>query len=263
MFAAPARLLNFVVVGNVRSGTGVIASAISQRDDAVCHADLFHADVDVRRACHEGYFGKCKDPVRLPEWFVVGLTNPWQYIGREVFAAVRHGETAVGVRLLYPDVSQLELFTLFAEKYMEGDFCVLHVDRNPVACLISQKQAEKSGVWRLPRGQEQKFSPLPVWLDADELTQFCRAHMALRQKIRAACPDAMDVNYRDLFFDFQMVMRKVWDFLELEDEDDTPAVSEYVRLKNRHMHDRVSNLAAVRAVVPSDIKQLIDADDLF
>jgi hypothetical protein len=264
LVATPARVLNFVVVGQIRAGSAVVQSALNTRSDVACHADLFHADEATRRAAHEGYFGPCPTPDKLPEWYVRGLVNPWQYVSRGVFDRPLKGEQAVGIHLLYPAVAELELYSLFEEKHEEGDFCVVHVHRNPVACLASLRQAERSKVWRLAPGDpEQPHGPPPVSLDPRELTDFCRAHIALREKVRRSCPDALDVHYRDLFVHFQPVMRAVWDFLELPDLSDTPARHGSRRLKNRAIRDRIFNLDLVRKEVPSDVRELIDAEDLF
>ena len=87
MFVADpqTQLLNFVVIGNVRSGTGVIQSTINARGRAICHANLFHADDPVRRDAHEAYFGPCRNPKRDKEWFVAGLSNPIQYLNDAIF----------------------------------------------------------------------------------------------------------------------------------------------------------------------------------
>jgi hypothetical protein len=257
------RTLNFVVVGEVRSGTAAVQSGVSNRPGAVCHADLFHAEATVRRRCHEAYFGACPEPERLPEWFVEGLAVPAQYINHTVFDNPLRGERAVGLRLTYPAVRRWELYDFFESWCREGDFCVVHVTRNPVACLVSLLQAQASGVWGRPRGEPQAaFAPAPISLDAARLTEFCRDYQSACGKVRAAAADRLEVPYQDLFLDYDGVLRRVFDFLELPDRFDRP-VSDWRRLRNRSMTDRIANVAGLRREVPADVARFLDAEDLF
>ena len=145
------RTWNFVLTGEVRSGAGVILSSINNRGGAVCYSDLFHQNSETRRQAHERYFGACKDPVRTPEWYVEGETNPWQYINHTVLAP-KDGLVGVGFYIPYRAVRKLELYDLFEEKAREGGFSVIQVIRNPVACFVSLKQAEQSGMWTRATG---------------------------------------------------------------------------------------------------------------
>lgn len=261
--ATDRRVVNFMVVGDVRSGTRVVASAAGNRPGAVCHIDLFHDDESVRRAAHEDYFGQCVGSQRPPEWFVPGEVSPHQYVGRAVLDNPLRGEQAVGLRVLYPVLRRLELYDYVEERCREGDFCVVHVRRNPVACLVSRRQAEQSGVWwRGGNDYPQTSSPVAVRLDPAEVVEFCRAHMATAGKVSAACDDTLDVAYHDLFRDFQAVMRRVFDFLELPDSEE-PAVASCRRLRNRTIHERVSNWEALCREVPQEVRTLLDAEDLF
>lgn len=253
---------NFVLTGEVRSGAGVILSSINNRGGAVCHADLLHHDDKTRRAAHERAFGECVDPVRMPEWYKEGYTNPWQYINHTVLAP-RGGESAVGFYVPYRMVRKLELYDLFEEKAREGGFSVIQVIRNPVACFVSMKQAEQSGMWTRERGKGlQPRTPLPVRVDAEELVVFCREHGTTLSKIRATCRDRLEVNYRDLALDYQGTMRKVFDHVELPEAPEL-ATPSCVRLRNRAFEKRVTNWAEVRLAVPTDVRAFIDAEDLF
>lgn len=260
-----SQILNFVITGEVRSGSAVIQSSINNRPDkaAVCHADLFHHDDKVRRAAHEAYFGPSKDPQRLPEWFQEGESHPWQYINHAVLDRPMKGEKVVGFRIMYPTVRKWELYDLFHERWKEGDFCLIHVTRNPVACFISLKQAERFGVWRRDwNSPPQMNCPSPVNVDATELTEFCRNHTAVYGKIRATCEDRLDIAYRDIFLDYNGVMQRVFEFLELPYGDD-PVMPACRRLKNRSILDRISNLDQLLKQVPSDVKGYLNAEDLF
>ncbi len=260
---ANKRIWNFVLTGEVRCGAGVVLTSINNRGGAVCHADLLNPDEDARRAAHEAYFGPCVDPVRMPEWYVEGQTNPWQYINRTVLDNPLNGETSVGFHIGYPMLRKLELYDLFEERAREGDFSVIQVIRNPVACFVSLKQAQQSGVWtRSWNSTVQTRCPAPVRINAEELTAFCREHGTTECKVRATCDDRLDIHYRDLVLDYQGVMATVFDFVELPDRPvlATPACK---RLKNRPMRERINNWTEVKLEVPSDVRKLLEADDLF
>ena len=253
--------LNFVVFGDVRSGTGVVQSSITNRIGVVCHADLFHTDLKVRREAHESYYGPCEDPENSPEWFV-DTTNPVRYINHIIFDNPQHGERTIGFRVLYEVIERWELWELFEQRFREGDFCMIHVVRNPVACFVSLKQAQASGIWSQGHNDERKPIPGAISLDVVELVEFCRRHAAVRSKIKSVCRDTVDVLYRDLFLNYQQTMAKIFDFLELS-YSEQPALSSRRRLRNRPLRERISNWTMLLAEVPHEIRTLMTAEDFF
>lgn len=253
---------NFALTGEARSGAGAVATAVNARREAVCHADLFHRDDAVRRAAHEAYFGPTADEEQ-PEWFVDGVTNPWQYVERTVVDNPRRDEAAVGFYVPYGVVRKWELYELFEQKCREGSFGVVHVVRNPVACYVSLKQAEHSGVWtRGPKEKGAARPPSPVRVDAGDLLRFCRDHAATTTKIRDACRDRLEVSYRDVVYDFQKTMRRVFDYVELP-EVPSLAKAGCKRLRNRPVLDRISNLTELRLDLPTEVRRLLDDEDLL
>lgn len=260
------RVWNFVLTGEVRSGAAAVAGGVTGRPDAVCHVDLFHPAAEARRVAHEAYFGPPAaadvDHARTPEWYADGQTSPWQYLNHVVFPAARRNETAVGVHVPFPVVRRLELYDLFAAKYRTGNFSMIHVVRNPIACFVSWQQAEQSAVWTRGWAVDAPRLPRAVTVTAADLTAFCLQHAATAAKVRAACKDVLDVPYRDLVEQYQDTMAAVFTFLELP-ANGQAARTPYRRLRNRPMVDRVANWAAVRAEVPTAVRRLMDADDLF
>lgn len=253
-------LLNFVVVGELRSGAAAVQSALANHSGITCYGGLFHRDEAVRRHAHEINFGPCEDPDKSPEWFVDHLASPWQYLNHYVFDRPRGKERAVGCSVSYDFVKRFELWDLIAHRCREGDFCLIHVVRNPAACFISLKQAERSNYWC--RGPRAKPSPPPmaVSIDAVELTTFCRDHLACRAKLDVASDDTLVMPYDSVLGNFQAAMRKAFDFLEQPNSPE-PARTDYLRLRNRSMAERITNMPALRAAVPSDVRALLDAED--
>lgn len=263
MIATATQLLNFVLVGETRSGAGMLATGINTRPEANCHIGLFHDNAEVRRFHHERYFGPSDPDAIVRPWFVEGETNPWHYINNTVLDNPQGDETAIGFHMTYPVIRKWELFELFQHRCNEGDFCVIHVVRNPVACFVSLKQAQKTGLWALREDRKKPNLTVPsaIRLDENELTAFCRDHAAMRQRIRSTCNDVLEIPYTDVV-DVQATMRRVFHFLELDELPELvrPAIR---RLPNRTIEQRIANFSELRCLVPSDVRREMDAEDLF
>jgi hypothetical protein len=258
MISASQRVWNFVLAGNVRAGTSVVASSLNNYGGAVCHIGLFDRDVEVRRQAHEGYFGESGE---TPEYYVEGIVNPWQYLNAKVLDNPQRGEKAVGASVTYDTLHRFDLFDLLETRGRQGDFSVVHVIRNPVACFVSLKQAEQSGRWtRTWTSTDVPYPPSPIRIAPDELTEFCSRHEAVCAKVRAACGDSLEIQYRDLCENLHGVMARACEFLELPPKPVLPKPT-FRRLKNRPMSERVTNWTEVRLEVSTHIKRLIDSDD--
>lgn len=255
-----AGILNFVVTGQVRCGASVIQSSVNSHPKAVCHTDLLHPEAKQRKEAHEGYFGE-QAIGDIPDWWSPLLISPEQYLTTRVFDKPKFGEQAIGLKLLYPEMRRHELWDYFENWCRVGDFCLIHVTRNPLACYVSMKQAEKSGVWHCDVNQGTTVVPPPVYVEVEELIWFCRWHAASQNKVRAIFKDRLEITYKELFLNYRHVMTEVFRFLEL---DAYPAVTPGVRrLKNRGIRDRVLNYTEARLDSPADIKPFFDAPDLF
>lgn len=256
---ATATTLNFVVVGAIRSGAAAVASALAHAPHTVCHLNLLHEDDRARRAAHATYFGAaCPDvPEHLGPWI-----SPYQYLGQRVFDCALRGETAIGVRATYSQLRAYDLFPLFRERHAQGDFCLVHVRRNPVACFVSLCQARRSGLWVRPQNAApEAYLPPAVPLDPAELTAFVRDQEAIRGKVESCCPDCLTISHRELVRDGESALRRIYQFLERP--GGRPAAPATLRLRNRPIRERVSNFEAARARVPADVRALIDAEDLY
>lgn len=257
---AATDVLNYVLTGDVRSGIRVVQSSLCNRHGAVCHANLFHEKEAIRKEAHEDYFGEPKCPER-PEYFEPGKVSPWQYINHHVLDNPQKGEKAVGLALLYPTVKEWELFELFEHRCREGDFCVVHVVRNPAACFISLRQAQRTGIWSRNLTEDHRV-PSSIIVDPLELKEFCREHEAMKRKVRNfSAQDVLEVPYHELLVHYERTMRKVFHFLELPDREDAAQAS-CRRLRNRTMRERVFNWDDMYRQSPSEVKALLDAEDM-
>lgn len=257
---AKVRALNFIVTGQQRCGAAVIQTSVNSHPNAVCHGDLLHSDPQIRRGHHEDYFGKQRD-TKVPDW-CSQVTSPEQYLTAKIFDNNLHGERAIGVKVLYPVLRENDLWDYFASWCRLGDFCLIHVNRNPLACYVSLKQAERTNVWQQAINDKTTGDqPTPISIDADELISYCRWHAALQRKVHAMCDDRLEISYRELYLNYREVMQEVFSYLELPPYPDvSPGVR---RLKNRDIRNRVINFAEARLQVPPDVQAFFDADDLF
>lgn len=215
--------LNFVVVGECRSGMSAVADIINNHGHAVCHAGLFADDAQARKQAHESYFGRSAS--RKYSWFCAGdkevegskFSHPYEYI-EEVLAGARYGEQAVGLCLPYQVVARHELYELLSDLTGRGDFCLVHVVRNPLTCLVSREQAAASGRWiSYVNEPDERYSPLPVAVDPKAAAEFIERSCVVRNKVAAAADDAVELHYDDLVGRFDRVAARLFQFLELAD----------------------------------------------
>jgi len=179
----------------------------------------------------------------------------------QVWDNPQHGEIVIGICLLYDDIAAFDLCELFEERYREGDFCVLHVLRNPVACFVSWQQARRTGIWRRSHNEHDDYVPASEFIDVVELTHFVRAHDASLLRIKAACRDHLEIKYQDLFLEYQSTMRRIFEFLEVE----PPLVAQagVRRLLNQPLPERVRNWDQLMRGAPSDVRNYLTSEDLF
>jgi hypothetical protein len=254
--------LNFMVIGEVRSGASIVQTSLNRLPEVVCHGDLMHPDDVVRRQTHEDYFGAAVISDRLPEWCKLGEVNPYRYLNDIVFDNPKKSEKAIGIRLDYDTVDAYDLYEMINERWREGDFCVIHVRRNPIACYVSLIQAKRSKVWGLSVNDKlQAMAPPPVRVDADELLLFCRQHEQRHRRLINSCGDICTVQYQDLVFNFGNTMRQVLKFLELSTV--YLPTSTYRRLRNNELTKRIVNYDELRLTAPKEIRDLLIAPDCF
>lgn len=256
---------NFAVVGQVRSGTAALASSLAALPGTHCHVGLLDREERVRRHATRVYFGLTPEEAAEtinPVWFTPGKTNPYHYLRSQVFDQPRRGEARIGVRLDYAFTARYQLCDTIEEMYRLGDFCVVHVRRNPVACFVSLKQAERSGAWgRMANDADDGTVPAPVRVVPAELTEFVRAHYAEEKRVRAACPDAVLVEHRDLCLDYDRQVRRVAAYVEAPCA--AVARPHVRRLRNRPVPMRISNYDDLRKEVPYDVRAALTAPDLY
>lgn len=245
--------LNFMVAGNVHSGYGLLQAALAAHPSIVCHGDVLHEDDKIRKREHEAYFGPCG---KVADHFVPTHLSLEQYLNNKIFDNTLHNEKAVGVKIGYKNMLQYDLWEYIDQKYRCGDFCILHVMRNPVACFASWKQ--RQGLDGLA---SQLATTKPIYLDPAELTAFVRDHVSAMMKINRLCPDRVVVPYHELLLNFRNVLERIFTFLEIPF---SPAcIPNRQKVWRKDVKARIANWIQVRENVPPDVLAFVDCPSLF
>ena len=243
--------LNFVIVGNCKSGCDILQASLSAHPDIVCHGDVLHKDEAIRKAEHEDYFGESG---KVPDWYLPGHLSVEQYLNNKIFDNTLHDECAVGVKIGYDLFIENDLWDYIDQKGRHGDFCLIHITRNPVDCFVAKQQdAVEFNNWGIPRYPGAGSN---VRLDSDELTSFVRSHLATELKIDRLCDDRAVIDYQELLLDFRGVLQKLFEFLELKF---SPAcVPNLKRITDSGIQDQVGNWASLTSGLPRDVLEFVE-----
>jgi hypothetical protein len=243
--------LNYVLVGDYHSGYGLLQNSLAVHPQMICHGELLHKDEKVRQAEHEAYFGPSG---RLADHFIPTQLSVEQYLNNKIFDNTLCREKAVGVKLNYECIRDYDLWEYLDQKTRKGDFCLLNVERNPVACFVAWKYSQ--GKDRLSRTRH-----APVFVEPQELTKFVRDHLATVAKLRQLGTDRLDIKYTELLLDFRGVLQKVCNFLEISYSH--ACIPNQKRVKRQNVRDRVANWANLQFTVPGDVQEFLKDPMLF
>jgi len=249
-------VLNFIVVGNHYSGHDLLRSSLSAHPSMVCHGNLLHCDEETRRTLHEDYFG---DSGKVPSWYLPKLISVEHYLNNKVFDNNVNDEKAVGVQLSYANFIKNDLWDYADQKCRSGDFCILHMTRNPVACFVDVEQNRPK--------KSRKNTPLqfaPSWvseIDPHELTTFVREHLANEIKINRVCGDRAVISYHELIRDLKGSLKQIFDFLEVPY---SPAcVPNSKQIDMRDIRSRIGNWQQLLDELPLDVLDMLESPTLF
>lgn len=243
--------LNYVLTGNHHSGYGMLQASLAAHPKMICHGDVLHAKESVRQAEHEQYFGPSG---RLADHFMPTHISVEQYLNNKIFDNVLYGERAVGVKVNYDCLRGYDLWEYLDQKTRKGDFCLLHVDRNPVACFVAQKYREGKDSFTSHRRT-------PVFVSPEELTQFVRDHLSVGAKLSHLGTDRFVIKYHELLLDFRGVLERTLKFLNVTFSH--ACVPNYRQVKRLSVRSRVANWAELQFAVPKDVRELLQDPKLF
>jgi hypothetical protein len=253
-----------MLIGDWFSGHDLLCSSLSAHPSLVCHGDLLDKSDKVRRAAHEAYFGASG---KVIDWFVPGMLSVEHYLNNKIFDNTLHGEKSVGVELYYDHFLNYDLWDYADQKCRAGDFCFVHVVRNPIACYAAQRLASQE-LFEESEGSEfplflkpPRVESTSVSLDPRLLTEFVQRHLACQQKIDRLCGDRVIVPYHEFILDSQGILERLLSFLELPY---SPACIPNIKDKYKlSMLDRISNWSQLKKELPGDVLQHLDDSRIF
>ena len=274
--------LNTIVTGQICCGDKYLSSILCDHPNIICHSVLLDEDDAVRRYYHEDYFGNTGS---TPDWLVEGHISGEQYLTNKIFDNPLNDEKVIGVSVLYPHLYAQDLWDYFSSWCRAGDFCVINLKRNPVACFVSLKLWERADNFLAPtpttkfdRGWVDvvghpnelpvEFSSeiTPIQLDIVELYSFIRMHLAADIKTERMCEDRLEISYEEFVLDFPSVCPHISSFLGCDSfsRNIIDKWSTVLKLKNGDMSVSriVSNWHLVCEEAPSDIKPYLDSEAL-
>lgn len=245
-------LLNFVIVGNDFSGHRLVFEALSIHPEIACHADLLATDSEVRKESHERYFGTTD---KVPDWFQPHLLSAEQYLNNKIFDNNINKENAIGVLLSYSDFSNYDIWDFVTQKCRLGDFCVIHVMRNPVACYVDlMTRAVNSCKTETNRLKKVSLNP-------KSLTSFVSNHVADSMKINRICDDIGIIPYHELVLDYSGTIESLLNFLDMPFHDPCVSGSPYGEFNS--VLERIANDAFLKVKLPLDVLDYYNSSDLF
>ena len=251
-------VLNFVITGPVRGGASVIQAALAKHPLIVCHASLL-AECDAeRRSQHEEYFGPSGN---TPDWLVAGHISGEQYLTNKIFDNPLHGEHSVGVTIPYPHLHTYDLWDYLTNWCRVGDFCLIQVKRNPVACFLAAEQERCRAAWS-PKGViDGSLARSPLQVDVGSLISSVRMQAATDEKVSRLCDDRLEIGYSELVNDHHGVMKSVFDFLNIpmgrKRRKDVTSRG-YGNFESDSTHWQY-----LRSRVPSDVQRYFDREELI
>jgi len=256
--------LNFMLIGNSFSGHDLLCSSLSAHPSMVCHGELLDKDSQKRRDAHEAYFGPSG---KVIDWFVPGMLSVEHYLNNKIFDNTLNSEKAVGVELHYSHFVEYDLWDYADQKCRAGDFCFVHVVRNPIACYAAQRIASED---MFEDDADEDFPTLlkppksngsTVTLNPKLLTDFVRDQLATQHKVDRLCGDRVVVPYHEFILDTSGILDRLLKFLELPY---SPACIPNIKDKSTFcMIDRISNWSQLKKELPLDVIDYLDDSKLF
>ena len=281
-------MVNFIVLGEIRSGAWAITSTLNTHPRLICHDQIInHPDTQKRVMAHYSYFGhdstdrpygyhKYETGPASSVWahpYYSSKTDPvWveldpllgNYIENTLFKTTVNGETHAGARISLKTVEETRIEDVIRNWGIAGTAAIIYVDRNPFDCYVSYQQAKQFSRW----ASSTKKVCIPVRLDVEECNAFVHKALARRDRllstIHQATGDYCLIQYRWLF-DREGMIDILADYLRIDAKGfgitDTAAIHPYPVKK------RVSNYDILRTKCSSTVRELMDIsaseDDIF
>jgi hypothetical protein len=120
-------------------------------------------------------------------------------------------KSTVGAGVYLDQLSTFDLWDCLTELTRSGDFCVIYVCRNPIACLASVQT----------HGQDSLAAASPLAkLSVSDVDSYCCQHEKWQRQLQQSCSDRLEIDYVDLVLRPGEVCQHLFEFLELSPRPD-------------------------------------------
>jgi len=239
-------ILNFVLVGNCGSGHHFLRSSLNAHPAMVCHADLLSSDESTRKQEHEHYFGASG---KFPDWYQPHILSMEQYLNNKIFDNNLHNEKAIGVCIDYQTLYDGDLWEYLDQKCRQGDFCLIHVVRNPVACFVAQN-AKSNAANSIKFGDSVNCT-----VNKEKLIKFVRNHIAAEMKVNQVFTDKVVLDYHELLLDFKGTIENVFSFLGIPFS--SACIPNRKNKKVREVANTITNYSMLESELPLDVADFL------
>lgn len=203
-----SNILNCIAVSGSPTALSMLCDSLDELPDVCCHRGLLDKDHAVRRENHEKYFGESQ---KLVDWCDNYEISAEQYLANKVFDRALHNERVIIAGMLYTDIQDADLWEFIASRSRIGDFCLIHLERNPLACYADQQKF----TYRI-------FSQLQE--HSHKLKPYVHDHCRLRDKLNSICRDRVTFSFREFLLDYRRTCRRICRYLGLPQTPEYPAV---------------------------------------
>ena len=217
--------LNVLVTGNCHSGVNLLLEALDQ---------------------HPLIYGKVP-PVSLSDCIDEQSnerSSLEQFITHCLIDKTEKGEIVTLLPISYSVLQKADLWDYLATAYLAGDFCMLHVHRNPIECFIIKEKHKRDQ--QCPELQRRRIE-----LDVERLTKFVRNSLANEAKLERVMYDRADLEYMELVSRSKATLKEIQKYLSLSS---IPGLGLLTDLSQRKLPLRyVSNRYMLEQELPHDI----------
>jgi hypothetical protein len=245
--------LNFMIVGSPYAGCNWLQEALAAHPRIVCHGDILSPDESARKSSHEKYFGISG---KTPDWFADGTISAEQYLNNKIFDNALHNENAIGVKAAYGHLKRFDLWDYVENRCRQGDFCLVHVVRNPIACFVAYKQQSN----RLAELGVASHD-LAVETTPRELADFVRDQLADEIKVNRLSADRAVIPYHELILDFRSAVTHVFGYLNTEFH--SVCLANRQRVRQLDARSLIVDLDQIVKKLPPDIVDQLKQPALF
>lgn len=233
----------FVFLTHARSGSTLVAQALSAHPAVVMCDELFHADLEERQ-------GQVNDPKRvlqpLQHWYRDG-DDPVQFLETNLYGrSWPAGKKTAGFKLFHPHAREGEAARLWDWLIAAKDIRIIDSFRQRLlAAFVSRARARKTGLWEKPVGDQKEVHVPPFPVDVAEFKEYVDELTGYRERTMAQLAGHPSISFEfgaDIRDNFDETMQRVQDFLGITRVD---LPQKLTRQASVPLEERITNYDAL------------------